>query len=75
MNSFGKDVGVWLTGFFVIAIIAVLVSNQATTSSLISAIGNAMTQIFGAILSPVTGTSTAVNANAASTATPQPLSN
>lgn len=53
----GSDIVVVLTAIIGVAILAVIVSNQAQTSNVINAIGNAFSNSLGAALKPVTSVS------------------
>lgn len=55
LDAVGSSIVSVLMAIIGVAIIAVLVSRQAQTSSVISAGGSAFSQILGAAISPVNG--------------------
>lgn len=68
-----KTLEYWLSGFLVVAIVAVIVSKNSTTSGVIQAAGSALSNILGSIVAPISnGTAKTASASdsppAASTA-------
>jgi membrane protein involved in colicin uptake len=61
MGDFGREVAAILTLILVVAIIAVLVSGNAKTTSVIQAFGTMFTNIIGAVMAPVTGSGAKAN--------------
>ena len=55
--KFGDSIITVLTAIIGVAIIAVLVSKQANTSSVISSAGSAFSQVLGAAVNPVSNAS------------------
>lgn len=60
MGKAGEQFAVVALAIISVAIIAVLVSKNAQTSSVIGSIGKAFSQSLGAAISPVTGNSASV---------------
>lgn len=56
-NSIGGAIIAIITGLIGLAIIAVVFSKNATTTSVIGAAGNALSKLFATVVSPVTGSS------------------
>lgn len=68
--TFGKTLEYILSGLLLVAIISVLVSQNSTTPSAIQALGAAITNIFAAIVAPITtGAAASSASNAANGAT------
>lgn len=51
-----RDVLVFFTGLFTLAVVAVIVSQKAQTSSILQALGQATATSIGAAIAPVTAT-------------------
>jgi hypothetical protein len=58
MNSIGPGIIAIVTGIIGLAIVAVVVSQNANTSSVIGASGSALSSVIGAAVSPVAGNNT-----------------
>jgi hypothetical protein len=58
MSNFGPTLITVLGGIFTLAMIAVLVSQKAQTSTLISGAGTALSSVINAAVAPVSGSST-----------------
>lgn len=56
MGKIGEQIVVVLTAIVGVAILAVIVSNNSNTSTVIKAFGNAFSSAIGAAVKPVTGT-------------------
>jgi hypothetical protein len=69
MGKFGEAIVAILTAIIGLAIVAVLVSQNAQTSSVLGAFGTSFSQIIGAAVGPVMGSSGIAN-TAASTLVP-----
>jgi hypothetical protein len=64
-----KLIQYWLSGFIVIAIIAVIISKQSTTASVLQSLGVSLSNILGAIVKPISsGTAASASSASASTA-------
>jgi hypothetical protein len=68
MGKFGEAIVAVLTAVIGLAIVAVIVSQNAQTSNVLGAFGSSFSQIIGAAVGPVTGSSGI--ANTASTLVP-----
>ena len=58
MNSIGPNVIIVVSGIIGLAMVAVLVSQKAQTSSVLTGAGTALSSVIGAAVAPVSGTST-----------------
>ena len=72
MSNVGPTLIAVLGGIFTLAMVAVLVSQKANTSNVISGAGTALTSVINAAVGPVSGsTSTGFGSTGAPTATTQ----
>ena len=69
MNQIGPGIVTVISGIIGLAIIAVIMSKNAQTPSVISTSGSALAQVIGAAVSPVTGSSSNTFGSSSTSAT------